>query len=212
MYGFHNGRNVLGLRWPVLLLVLGSLAFGAGCGDFTLFDDGDGGPCQGDPCAGISHAREGSCVVEGTDDFTCTCNTDFEWDDTSNLCLETDPCAGDPCVGIEHAVEGSCVAEGTTDFACDCDTDFNWSDANNTCVSVAQGTCTDLKTCLTACDWDDTACQLVCQAQGSGCDCSSVDPLNPPEDCLPECVPPCLESVQACYECGLACVIDNHCT
>jgi hypothetical protein len=212
MYGFHNGRNVFGLRWPVLLLVLGSLAFGAGCGDFTLFDDSEAGLCDDDPCADIDNAVAGSCQEDGTDDFTCDCVSDFEWDDASNLCQEIDLCEGDPCAGIAHAVEDSCEAEGTTDFTCDCDEEFTWDDETDKCVSAAQGTCTDLKTCLTACDWDDTACQLVCQAQGSGCDCSAVDPLNPPEDCLLECVLPCLESVQACYECGLACVIDNHCT
>ena len=165
MYGFHNGRNVLGLRWPVLLLVLGSLAFGAGCGDFTLFDDDDGGPCAGDPCAEIS-----------------------------------------------HAVKGSCVVEGTTDFTCECDTDYVWNDGNDQCVAEAQGTCADLKTCLTGCDVGDDPCKTACAAQWTGCDCGEIDPANPPSDCAFDCLTDCSDPLgQACYVCLVGCGIDTYC-
>jgi hypothetical protein len=71
-------------------------------------------------------------VDEGGGDFSCVCNEGFDWDDTSNTCID-DPCDPDPCAGIADAVAGTCVDEGGGDFSCDCDTGFAWDDTSNTC-------------------------------------------------------------------------------
>jgi hypothetical protein len=47
-------------------------------------------PCEGDPCASRDNAIPESCEAVGSDDFTCECEPDYEWEDESNQC-ETGP-------------------------------------------------------------------------------------------------------------------------
>ena len=54
-------------------------------------------PCDPDPCAGMSNAVAGTCVLQGGGacsagyDFACACDPGYTWQDATNTCQLVSP-------------------------------------------------------------------------------------------------------------------------
>ena len=126
-----------------------------------------------------------------------------------------DPCFLNPCSSLANTASDYCIASGTHDFTCECDENYIWNGASNQCISKAAATesCTDLRNCLTGCEFDNAACQQQCYATLSANCLCTVDLGQLPETCIMSCTLPCMlwGIGQACYECGVVCSM-NQCS
>lgn len=124
--------------------------------------------CANSPaiCDNIPNAVDGSCVdqsppASSTTGFTCSCETGYEWNTTTNSCVDTDGCASSPCAGKAGAtgvcnnIVGATTAPG---YSCMCEAGRAWTGASEQCADIdactgnpcglvtnaVSGSCTDL--------------------------------------------------------------------